>query len=560
MRRHGLMMRVVGVVAAAAVGVAVSASASPAGQGLAWIHGRPAAARQIVTLLMGTAPDSLDPGFAYTTQAAEPDWLSCLGLDTYAHASGTAGTALIPALATSLPKVTNGGKTYTVTLRRGLVYSNGASVRASDFLWTVERDLKIPWGGSAQFLTPRIRGAAAYASGRAKTISGISTNDATGQITIQLVAPYGAFDNVLAFPSLGLVPGGTPLLSKPSDPPPGVGPYVIEKIVPDQSFSLLANPYWAQMQIPRVPAGSVDVNVTISPDTYANAQAVLSNTVDVFDWADTIPGGLLAQIKAQAPGRYSRRVMNSTYFTFFNTRERPFSSQLAREAVVTALNENALNRLGSDSLITGCYFLPPNMIGHPSTPCPYGNPSAGGNLARARVMLKRSGMTGTLVTVWSQTRSPRRQWMNAYAQLLRRLGFRVRQRVVADARYFDAVDRLSDHAQTGFYDWNQDFPNPADFYQLLDGRSIGRYYTQNPSLVNDPKIQRTLTTLECLPANRLQSTASRWQALERYVAQKAYLAVFGYQTFPAFTSNRIDYQSIVFHPMYGWDWSSFHAK
>src|ERR1700704_3694155 len=52
-----------------------------------------------VTLLMGTAPDSLDPQFGYTTQAAEPDWLAYTGLVTYAHANGKPGTALIPGLA-----------------------------------------------------------------------------------------------------------------------------------------------------------------------------------------------------------------------------------------------------------------------------------------------------------------------------------------------------------------------------------------------------------------------------------------------------------------------------
>ena len=36
----------------------------------------------------GTAPDSLDPAFGYTTQAAEPDWLAYTGLITYAHANG----------------------------------------------------------------------------------------------------------------------------------------------------------------------------------------------------------------------------------------------------------------------------------------------------------------------------------------------------------------------------------------------------------------------------------------------------------------------------------------
>src|SRR5207248_11137571 len=56
-----------------------------------------------ITLVMGTAPDSLDPQFGYTTQSAEPDWLTYTGLLTYAHASGTTGGQLIPGLATALP-------------------------------------------------------------------------------------------------------------------------------------------------------------------------------------------------------------------------------------------------------------------------------------------------------------------------------------------------------------------------------------------------------------------------------------------------------------------------
>jgi hypothetical protein len=47
--------------------------------------------------------------------------------------------------------------------------------------------------------------------------------------------------------------------------------------------------------------------------------------------------------------------------------------------------------------------------------------------------------------------------------------------------------------------------------------------------------------------------------VDEYVAKKAYVAVFGYQTFPAFTSSRIS-QTYVFHPLYGWDWSSFQIK
>jgi peptide/nickel transport system substrate-binding protein len=512
-----------------------------------------------VTLVMGTAPDSLDPGMGYTTQAAEPDWLAYTGLVTYAHASGTGGGSVIPGLGTDLPAVTDGGKTYTVTLRKGLVYSNGAPVKASDFTYTVERALKIPWGGSGQFIGGTIKGAAAYAAGKAKTISGITADDATGQITIHLISAYGAFDNVLAFPALGLVPTGTAFKNLPNSPPPGVGPYEITNIVPNASFSLVKNPKWTA--IPGIPSGNVNVDVKISSNIDANALAVLQNSTDVFDWADTIPGSLLPQITSQAADRYSKKSdFNATYYIFLNTKTKPFSSQLAREAVNTGLDQNAMSRLGSGTLIPGCYFLPPHMTGHPASTCPYGDPASGGDIAKAKALVTKSGMAGTPVTVWSETRSPRQQWMTYYTQYLNQIGFKATQKVIADATYFTTIGNLKLNPQTGFADWNQDFPNPIDFYLLVQGTAIQPTNNQNFGQVNDPFVNSESAKLGAVPTSQLGSIASQWQALDEYVTKKAYVAVFGYQTFPAFTSNRIDQSSLVFHTVYGWDWSSFKLK
>ena len=80
-------------------------------------------------------------------------------MTAYAHASGLAGGQVIPGLATALPTVSADGKTYTATLRKGLVYSNGKPVKASDFPYTIERSLKLPWGGSGQFYGGTIVGA-----------------------------------------------------------------------------------------------------------------------------------------------------------------------------------------------------------------------------------------------------------------------------------------------------------------------------------------------------------------------------------------------------------------
>ena len=61
-----------------------------------------------VTVLMGTAPDFLDPQEGYTTQSAEATWISYLGLYTYAHKSGEPGGEVIPGLAQDYPKVSDG--------------------------------------------------------------------------------------------------------------------------------------------------------------------------------------------------------------------------------------------------------------------------------------------------------------------------------------------------------------------------------------------------------------------------------------------------------------------
>ena len=247
------------------------------------------------------------------------------------------------------------------------------------------------------------------------------------------------------------------------------------------------------MNIPGIPAGKVNVNVKISSNVDANALSVLQNSADVFDWADTVPGSLLPQIQSQAKDRFSKKVMNSTYYFFLNTKTKPFSSQLAREAVVTGMDQNALNRLGSGTLIPACYFIPPGMVGHPTAPCPYGDPASGGNLAKAKALVKQSGMAGTPVTVWSETRSPRQQWAAYYTEFLNKIGFKATQKVIADATYFTTIGNLKLNPQTGFADWNQDFPNPIDFYLLLQSTAIQPTNNQNFGQVKDPQVDSQST-------------------------------------------------------------------
>jgi peptide/nickel transport system substrate-binding protein len=513
-----------------------------------------------ISVLMGTAPDSLDPGLGATTQSYEATWIAYTGLVTYAHASGEAGTKLIPGVAQSLPTVTNAGKTYTFMLRKGLVYSNGAPVKASDFAYAVERAIKLGWG-SESFLTENIAGAEEFQKGKASSISGIQTDDATGRITIQLLAPYGPFLNVLAFPAAGLVPSGTPMKSLGNDPPPGVGPYEIENVVPNKSFAMVLNPNWSKDAIPGIPAGHENIDVSIASNNQSEAEQVLDNSADVFDYNDTIPPTLISQIESQASDRFAKEPTVSGLYFFLNTKEAPFDNARARQAVNYGLNRQALQRLDSGMLQPACFFLPVGMPGHPTNAaCPYGEPDAQPNLAKAKELVRQAGLEGAPVTVWGGSRAPHKEFIDYYTSMLNEIGFKATEKIVADAQYYATVGNLSNKAQTGFLSYSQDFPNPLDFYQLLDAKSILPTENHNLSQVNDLHIQSELASLGPIPSSQLSSVVPRWQALDEYTAKQAYLAVSGYEEVPKFFSDRINFGAAIFHPVYGNDWSSLELK
>ncbi|MGN6372707.1 MAG: ABC transporter substrate-binding protein [Solirubrobacteraceae bacterium] len=511
------------------------------------------------TVLMGTAPDSLDPAVGALSQSAEATWLTYTGLVTYAHAAGQAGTKLIPGLAEALPSVSPDGRTYTFKLRKGLVYSNGTPVKASDFAHAVERAMRLNWVGKG-LLIENVAGAKAFDEHKAPSISGIAADNSTGTIAIKLNGPFGPFLNVLAFPAVAPVPGDTPIKPLSSDPPPGVGPYRIADVVPNRSFSLLRNSRWDAEAIPGIPSGHVNVDVRIESNNQTEAEQVLSGAADVFDWGDTIPPTLLGQVQREAADRFAKESTVSDEFFFLNVKSKPFDSPLVREAVNYAVDRRALQRLASGMLQPACFFLPAGMPGHPSGTCPYGDPNGAPNLQKARELVRRSGLAGTPVTVWGGARSPHKEFVDYYASVLNSIGLNATVKIVADAQYFATVGNLSNNAQTGWASFSQDFPNPADFYQLLDAHSINPTENHNFSQVEDPHIQAEIGQLGEVPSTRLASVEKRWQALDEYTARKAYVAVFGYDQAPKFTSSKVDFSALVFHPVYGNDWSSLQLK
>jgi ABC-type transport system substrate-binding protein len=86
--------------------------------------------------------DSIDPGAAFRLESWQVLTMTNDGLLGFRRTGGPAGLTVVPDLATSLPIVSDDGRTYTFQLRKGIRYSTGEAVRAGDFRYALERELK----------------------------------------------------------------------------------------------------------------------------------------------------------------------------------------------------------------------------------------------------------------------------------------------------------------------------------------------------------------------------------------------------------------------------------
>jgi peptide/nickel transport system substrate-binding protein len=512
------------------------------------------------TVLMTSGPDYLDPQLAYTTKAAEADWIAYTPLLTYRHEGGSDGAKLIPGLAESLPRISADGRRYQLTLRDHLIYSNGKPVMASDFLSTIQRAIRLGWGGR-RFLTEHIVGAEEFEVGESGAIEGIAADDATRTITIRLRRPYGAFSNVLAMPGTALVPADTPIQDLTRDPPPGVGAYVITDVVPNRSWTMVRNPGFDRLDIPNIPTGSLDrVKVRIEPNPRSAVEEVLQNRADSFDPGNPLPVSTLDRIESVADERFEAKPISSTQYFFLNQTTPPFNSELARRAVVTALDRPALAELGGGLVKPTCYLLPEGVPGHPNDKCPYGDADSKGDLAAARDLVAESGTAGAAITVWGEDNAPQRAYVRYYVKLLGRLGYDASAALVPPPSYFQTVGSATTNPQTGLASWFNDFPNPIDFYTLVDADSIEPTGTANLGRVSDLFIQQQLEALNLVATDKLSSAAGEWRGLDEYTARKAYVAVFGTQQVPKLMSERIDFDSAVVHPLFLSDWSTWKMR
>jgi YVTN family beta-propeller protein len=529
-----------------------------------WVGIRAAPSRHrggTLRLVTHSREPSLDPTLdgAWNLLAVTND-----GLVDFKRVGGADGGTLVPNLALRLPTATDGERSYAFELRKGVRYSNGEPLRASDVRRAIERGFRID--ESYSWLYQGIVGADACVDelDPCDLSRGIVADDDMGTLTFHLTEPDPEFLYKLALPPAYPVPAGTPNRVLGAEAIPATGPYVVDEYVPGERISLVRNPSYREWAPSAQPDGYSDaIEVELGVDTDPGLTAVVQGQADLVLDLDVVRTNRLTELTTTFAGQTHVYPQAATWFLSLNTAVAPFDRPGVRRALNYALDRSTIVGLfgGPEYARATCQILPPSFPGYKPY-CPYTRlPGASGawsapDLDRALALVRASGTAGMQVTVWStpELGSFAVPVAREVVETLNRLGYRASLRTIRDGEaYFDAIRDSRTQAQVALSAWVQAYPAAGEF--IASQLSCGAFAPADPKLnLNiagfcDPEIDEMIEQGRQLEITDPPRAKTIWAGVDRAIVDKAPLAPLVNPTGIDFLSQRAgNYQR---HPVWG---------
>ncbi len=314
-------------------------------------------------------PQSLDPA-----QARSPAELLVAeqlfdSLTTYDAA--TAGVQ--PALARSW-LATPDQKRWDFTLRTDARFANNRPVNSADVKYSLDRIARKGSSSPVAGLLEIVAGFRAFnVEGRGDGLAGVTT-PAPDVVRIELDQPLSALPALLGYPAFGVVPREAVEAESPgfAVQPVGSGPFMIESRAED-TVRLVPSPGSA------VEVKAVDLR--LERDVASSYAAFLDGRLD---WT-AVPADRVEQV-AERQGRAGFRPYLGETFYGFNLKNPKFADVRFREAIVRAVDRNAIVRVVYGAAARGASGLVPEGVpGFQADAC---GPKCGHDPARARALVK----------------------------------------------------------------------------------------------------------------------------------------------------------------------------
>ncbi|MFI0422696.1 ABC transporter substrate-binding protein [Spongiactinospora sp. 9N601] len=441
--------------------------------------------------------DSLDPGNTYYGYSFNFARLYGRTLVMFKPAPGAEGNTLAPDLAESLGETSDGGKTWTYKLRKGVKFEDGTEITSKDIAYSVARSFDkqvLPKGPS--YLNELLDWPKDYKGAFKEPDRDISSAIETPDdytIIFKLKAAFGSFDYIVQMPMTMPVPKAKDTGTKYQEHVIASGPYMFDKNEIGKSFSLKRNPNWDPATDPNRPAlpDGFEVQLNVNADDIDNR--LISGDVHL-----AVTGLGLQQaartrvlndpvLKARTDNAKLQRLW---YLSVIPDIE-PFNNIECRKAVLWAVDRTSVQRAyggpnGGD-IATG--MIPPSLGGYKEIGT-YATPGNKGDVNKAKAALAACGQpNGFSADISYRSERPgEKAFAEAVQQSLAKVGIKLTLKPFPDGDYFTLYAGKPDYVKQNklglaVNGWGSDYPETFGFLQAIaDSRTIRESGNYNLSI------------------------------------------------------------------------------
>ncbi len=503
--------------------------------------------------------DFMDYNISYYTigYLGQRPWIR--GLYAYPAIPGRT-TAPAADLATAAPVISNGGKTYKVTIRTGAMWNTSPArqVTGADAVLGVKRSCNPvqPFGGLPDFET-LIVGYAQFCAGFAKaapTVPGIKSYidshqisgvTAAGQtVTFNLTHPATYFPDMLTLPAFNPTPvealNYLPASSAAAQHTVADGPYLVASYTPTRQIVYTRNPAWKASTDPIRKAYVDKIVVTETGNQTTNQQELQTNTAAASMEFDSFPpvGALPGLVKQMQQGLTKNMNLGPTYssnpFLWFNTLSpnngNAFSKPAVRQAIMFGIDRDHLITDAGGPVISPplTHILPPGINGAQDLPSGY-NPYPY-DPTKAKSMLASAGVKSmTLTLLYRPSSTVSTKMAQTLQSDLSKIGVTLKLLGAPSSDFYTKYLEVPSVAKGGVWDlalagWGPDWYGDAAlsyFGPLFAGEPAFPPSGSNFGFLNDPTVNSLIA--KASTSSTASAAATIWAQADQAVMKTAAL-------------------------------------
>lgn len=471
----------------------------------------------------------MDPGQIYVSDAGQFANLIHRKLTNYQE-DEKGNLTVVGDIATDAGKSSDGGKTWTYTLKDGIKDEDGNAITSADVRHTIERQYsKVIFDGPS-FVQSWLSGSDYRKAlpdgpykGKHLPDSVLATPDAK-TVVFHFDKPRPDLPQALAMAGYGIVPKKDDTKEKYDKAPKALGPYKLVEYKAGKSMKLVKNDQW-DPKTDSVRHQYVDgYDFTTTIDQSSQTKRLIADqgeAKNAIQFTTSVDGAQIQDVVG-TPAVNKRTIKGYQPYVWqmsFNLDR--LKDKKIRDAITYALPNQAIiqadgGKYGGE--LAGGLFAP-TLPGYDPTYDPFGKQKhPNGDPATAKKLLEEAGFKKGTKLTYAYSNTPRGQKQQVIVKdALGKLGFDVQAKEIDSASFYEQVGKLDNPYDMYATGWGQDWSSPSTVVTPVYDGTLVADGASNYSHINDPKvnalIQKALT-------EQPEAAAKTWEEAHHYIVEK----------------------------------------